>query len=408
MELTLRDRITRPDLRDLAENEGPHRVSLLMPTHRKGPEIQQDPIRFGNLMNRAINALHDLGQPEGDLELRLEDLASVEGDDRFWEHQSDGLAVYFDGEGERAVLYRLPMDLDEIVVVGRHFHLKPLLLGETPMQLFYIAVVSKDEFHLLECRRDRWTEVEAESFPKSEWEAVQKYLAYATGPQMHSTRTAGSAGHSKRSQWSGPDHTATFHGHGAGEDDEKIRIREYFEAIDRAVDRVICDDCAPVIFAGVDYLFPIFQDAVKSLTVLDEHIHGNFDKIRADYNDLHEKAVRIVDERFDDTTRGVLERYGDAAGHDMASTDVREIVQGAYDGRVDTLLIDPTKCAWGTFSGRDRTVALDDEPGPGREDLVNLAGLYTHLRDGAVYAFEGDRMPNGKAAAAIWRYAAKS
>jgi hypothetical protein len=40
----------------------------------------------------------------------------------------------------------------------------------------------------------------------------------------------------------------------------------------------------------------------------------------------------------------------------------------------------------------------------GSEDLLDFAAVQTILSDGAVYILEGDEMPGGNKAAAVYRY----
>jgi hypothetical protein len=113
---------TTARLKKLVETEKGVRVSLFMPTHRRSAETKEDQIRFKNLLGEAEKALLD-GYPE-EQEL-LEPTRSLLQDNPFWQHQGDGLTVFFSpGEFQ---YYRLPISLEELVVVGERFHLKPLL-----------------------------------------------------------------------------------------------------------------------------------------------------------------------------------------------------------------------------------------------------------------------------------------
>jgi hypothetical protein len=52
--------LNRKGLEGLVENRKGPCVSIFMPTHRKGPETQQDPIRLKNLLKEAEQQLVEL------------------------------------------------------------------------------------------------------------------------------------------------------------------------------------------------------------------------------------------------------------------------------------------------------------------------------------------------------------
>ena len=52
--------LNRKELKDLAENPKGPCVSIFMPTHFKGPETQQNPIRLKNLLREAEQRLVEL------------------------------------------------------------------------------------------------------------------------------------------------------------------------------------------------------------------------------------------------------------------------------------------------------------------------------------------------------------
>jgi hypothetical protein len=52
---------SKTDLRQLVNNASAPCVSLYLPTHRAGPETQQDPIRLKNLLRKAESGLQAEG-----------------------------------------------------------------------------------------------------------------------------------------------------------------------------------------------------------------------------------------------------------------------------------------------------------------------------------------------------------
>lgn len=114
------DVIRRTDLERLAlQGAGPC-VSLFLPTHRAGPEVQQAPIRLKNLLREATEALKADGVKAPMVHSVLAPLRRLVNDGLFWQYQSDGLALYSRPGWWRAL--RVPLDLPELAVVADRFH----------------------------------------------------------------------------------------------------------------------------------------------------------------------------------------------------------------------------------------------------------------------------------------------
>jgi len=119
------DLIAKEDLRFLAEKKSEFCISIFMPTHRAGAQIQQDSIRLKNLLREAEEKLTDGGLRGADASDLLAPVEELQENDDFWRHQGDGLALFL-APGE-FYLYRLPIELNELTVVAERFHIKPLI-----------------------------------------------------------------------------------------------------------------------------------------------------------------------------------------------------------------------------------------------------------------------------------------
>src|SRR5687767_412911 len=84
----------REDLHSLdLRGEGPC-VSLFLPTHRAGRDVQQAPIRLRKLLRQAADRLEADGVDASDIERLLDPLHELLDDRLFWQYQIDGLAVF--------------------------------------------------------------------------------------------------------------------------------------------------------------------------------------------------------------------------------------------------------------------------------------------------------------------------
>ena len=88
----------------------------------------------------------------------LEPASKFLQDSNFWQHQSDGLAIFI--SSNRVHRYRLPLNFEEFVTVINHFHIKPLLPLFTGDGQFYILALSQNYIRLLNGTRYSVSEVD--------------------------------------------------------------------------------------------------------------------------------------------------------------------------------------------------------------------------------------------------------
>ena len=79
-------------------------------------------------------------------------LAEIEGDDEFWAHQANSLAIFVTPDSLRT--FRLPSQLESSVHVSDRFHIKPLLRAVTFGQDAYVLAIGKGAVRLVEVSAD--------------------------------------------------------------------------------------------------------------------------------------------------------------------------------------------------------------------------------------------------------------
>jgi hypothetical protein len=284
----------------------------------------------------------------------------------------------------------VPVTAEELIVVGRRYHLTPLLPLVGGDGSFYVLAVSQDEVRLLQCTGQRCAPLRLE-LPEGR-QAIQQYVDGDREVQHHVAGAAGLAGSRQ----------VAFHGHAGYKDQDKVRIFEYLRTIDDALHRQLRGARTPVIFAGVDYLFPIFREAARSINLVPEHLSGNFDSTRVSDEQLHREALAIVATRFAEHQRAALSRWTEAAGTGRVQVDPKRIVADARGGRIERLYLDTAGHAWGRIDGE--RVEMADQQRPGDEDLLNFCAVETLQHGGDVYPLAAEQVPTGAAMAALYRY----
>src|SRR5205823_13311591 len=117
------DLISREDLHTLLGNRRPPCISMFMPTTRGVGH--EDNKRWKNLVREVEKQLKVPGLPASEVKELLRPAQAMLEDGSFWQNVSQGLAVFISPETLRS--FRLPMAVDEQVIVGERFHLRPVL-----------------------------------------------------------------------------------------------------------------------------------------------------------------------------------------------------------------------------------------------------------------------------------------
>jgi hypothetical protein len=378
------DFFTKDDLSILMEKQGEPCVSIFMPTHQVTTEMQQDKIRFKNLLKKAQETLHDL-EPDGPK--LLEPAERLLGDNSFWMHQSSGLASFL--SAELFLHYRLPMSFKELVVVTESFHLKPLLplVGEECR--FYILALSQNETRLFKADRFAAWEIEVASIPRSITEALkyddpEKQLQFHTG-----TSAAG-----KR--------PAMYHGHGVGADDSKDNLLRYLRQIDKGLRDVLASEQSPLVVAGVEHVISLFRETNTYPSLMEGEIRGNPEGLSA--AELHQLGWEIVQPHYDKSRQDAEERYHHLVGTGKASNNPRQVLPATFHGRVEALFVADGMEQWGKFDPVDNSLELHQKLEPGDQDLLNFAAVQTFANGGKVYVAEPGEIPGDGLLAALFRY----
>jgi hypothetical protein len=380
--------LSKEELKRLIETPEGRCVSIYMPTHRAFPETKQDPIRFKNLLREAEQRLKAAGFRSPDINKWLKPAKALIKDGLFWQYQADGLAAFI--ASNLFYHYRLPLKLDELLVVSERFHIKPLLPLFSQDGRFYILALSQNQVRLFQCTRYSVKEMELENAPQSLSEAL-KYDDPEKQLQFHT-----------RAPSAGGERAAMFHGQGVGKDDAKDNILRFFHQLDQGLYTLLGKESAPLVLAGVDYLLPIYREANSYPHLMEQGITGNPETLKGE--ELHDHAWGIVEPYFLKAQEEAVSQYRQFAGSERASNIIKEIVPKAYEGRIDILFVAVGVQQWGVFDPDKRMVYLHPEPEPADEDLLDFAAVHTYLNGGTVYALKPEEMPDQTSLAAIFRY----
>jgi hypothetical protein len=394
--------LPRKDIEPLLRTSGGPCVSIFLPTFRAGGERVQNPIRLKNVVRGLTERLEtDWGMRSPEADEFLAPVRQLLDDNSFWLHQSDGLALFRSPDLFRT--FQLPIKMNELAVVEKRFHLKPLLplLSGDGDGHFYILALSQKSVRLLSGSRFRIEEIDLKK------QGVPTNYEAELGDLERLPTQFHPGGSSKSThRFSMGKGSPVFAAHGTAEDDFDAGLRNFFERFDDALARIDIDRKAPVVLAGVEYLLPLYRDAATTLQhVCDDALTGNMDLVKPE--DLHAAAWEIVQPLFLEERRKAAERFGELSGTGRSSIDLNEILPAAHEGRVEALFVARGVRVWGRYRDDARKVEFQlaqDGQQNGNEDLLDLAAVQSYLNSGKVFVVDQQEVPEGQAVAAVFRY----
>jgi hypothetical protein len=386
--------LSQAELKALVDSSEAPCVSIFIPTHRAGADIQQDPIRLKNLLRQAEERLQqDWAMRSPETQKMLAPAWELVDDTLFWHYQSDGLAVFISPTQFR--YYRLPVDFEESLIVNDRFHIRHLLRLFTGDGEFYLLALSQDEIRLFKGSRYSISQIALKDMPTSLAEAL-KYDDFQKQPSFH-----GGTAQARATRGAAVHHT---HGIGPADyaDQAHDELLRYFREVDRGLHEMLSGNTAPLVLAGVEYLFPIYRDANTYPHLLKEGVTGNPELLNAE--DLHKKSWHLVEPYFAAEMQRAATQYRNLSGTGKTSSDITEVAPAVYTGKVGSLFIARNQHLWGTFDPQNHTVALASEQSSGTDDLLDFVAIQA-IRNGAtVYAVDPESVPDDSPIAAVYRY----
>lgn len=373
--------MTVDELRALIAHASAPCVSIYMPTHRGGTD--DDRAQYAGYLRRARELLsRDYKAREIEPLLRpLEELDTH----AFWSEQLEGLAVF--ASKAWSAYYRLPLRLEELVVVADSFHVRPLLHFLRSNQRYFLLNLSQGRVSFFKGSATGLGAIDLASMPRS--------LAETVGVVNH-----------ERSQHlrSGRRGTSPVY-QGSGHDDS-VRdedLQRFLRDIDRALWEVLREETAPLIVASTPRITAAFQAVSRYPHLLHESVHGSF--ADAKLADLHAKAWPIVQAWFQEHEQEVVRRYGNSISRDRALDEVSAIARFAVQGRVRDLFVESDAHLWGRMDPLiGRLEMHETRQEDAHDDVMDDIAEAVILRGGEVHALPRSKMPTRSPVAAILRW----
>lgn len=371
----------------LSAHESPC-ISLYQPTHRQHPDNAQDTIRFRNLLKQLESTL---GQ-QYDAEQVRETLKPFEqlGRDRnFWDHRTDGLAIFCSPEFFEIVELQRPVQ--ELLVVADSFHTKPLVRILQSADRYQVLCLSRHDARLYEGNRDALAEVELIDVTAS----ISDVLTDQRSP---ATQTVGSYG--KRSGEGG---TAVYHAHGPRQDANDADALKFFLAVDQGIaEHYSRPSGLPLILVALADTQAEFRRNSNNPYLLAEGITAGPESLEVD--ELRERAWRTIEPTYLERLANMTEKFGAARSREAGSGDLSDVAKAAVANKVATLMLEADRVVPGVLDRNTGAIRTADPATSHVDDMLDDLAELVIAKGGEVIIVPKERMPTDSGLAAIYRF----
>lgn len=374
--------VSEKTIRDLINKEGVNFVTITLPTHEKGEEVKQDPIRFKNLLSEAEKKLNERDLKNGDVEEFLKPARELLERPMFWSHQKNGLAVYLTEDFFE--VYKLPYDINEQVFVNDHFFITPLLPMTSMDGSFAVLAASRKNVRLLRCTRNSVQDITPEGIETS----VSDYLE--VDPQKQLQFHSGAKGQS-----------AMYFGHNANEEDKMVVVEAFYREIEKEITKVLNEVNDPLIIVGLVENANLYEDVNDYHRVVENKENHNPDELTD--KELRDKGWEVVKDYFLSDMYRSLDKFSKYS-EDRISNNLGEIIESTVMGKSQTIFISRGETKWGKYDKEKHTVHYSNNPNGEDVELLNWLSITGFKTGSKVYVLPKDEMPVHSTVAAEFRF----
>lgn len=294
---------------------------------------------------------------------------------KFWRYQDHGLAVLIE-DGNTHWL-KLPAEVPELTVVGRRFHVSPLIDIFADAGRFHVLAATRGSVRFFDGAERSLEEVKVDDLPSS-WEEIKGRTDFEDQAGYHASSRGSTA-------------SPKYHALGESADDyEEVELGQFAQAVAKAVDKHLAEDARPLILIAQPRLLGRLRQELHYGDIADADVQR--DPASMDNKELHVAAWAIACPLLRQPRDDLRQRCKAwLEGADIpASDDLQELMRTADEGRIQTLLLACGVNVWGRYNEERREVTRADKNAPDNEDLLNLLAVKTLMQGGEVISLSED------------------
>jgi len=381
--------ITKDLLKELYAFRAPHCITLILPTHRSGMEVneQVDNIAFKNMLQDLILQLQEKQMTPPEIEKLLEPGFELLREDPFWRNLTEGLIVFI-AEGFFKYI-KLPYTPAQEMLVSDAFYLLNLLPllneNDNAREVFWLLVIRRDKTTLYKADAYGMREETAPELPEN----ITAVMAFPNGDQETITDESGV-------------NAPTAEVITAGRPEKKI-VDLYVRKIDEVLQKIITGSNAwPLVLAGQMDLLQAFRRVSQYSNTIEATFEMEEEYI--DSRKLYTLARQTIHELLEQKRREKLEAYYNNTTTGLTTSIPADVIAAAHYSQIRTLFVRKGTHIWGTFDEVNSIADIHDTRQENDDCLVERAAVQTILRGGEVFILDDEQMPKEAVLAALLRF----
>lgn len=311
---------------DLAATQGETLISIVLPTHKRGPELEQDRIMLKNLISAAEQKLESAGWKPRDRTRRLEEARRLLDEDEFWRYQRQGLAIYIDDDRKADPIALSAHSGAALTTISDVYHVR-YLIPSLELSRLRVLALAKGGVALYECGLQSIARLEAD-LPSS-IDDVNWFMDREAQLQRHTER---------------PGTSQAMHGH-----DPRDRLEEDLSRFLREVSRALPRQPGngPLVVVGEDVLVGRFA-SVHGEEIVHPENSGTWDV--EDAPRLHERVKPVIVAEEKKLMNEAAASANGSLDRGKAVTDLPAAISAAITGRLSDVVVARTaQPVWGSY-----------------------------------------------------------
>jgi len=349
-------------LTSLLAAQEPPCISLYLPTHRRHPENEGDPIRYRNQLRELEASLHEKYSKRDTLPL-LKPFQALSHNNEFWKHRTEGLAIL--STGDRFQVFDLQRPVKELLVVADSFHIKPLLRVLQSADRFQILCLGLHGGRLYEGTRDALDPIEVSA-------AIHTPMAHDANKQSHKDTAA-----------------ATLHA--------------YLRPIDAAVlQQHSRPSGLPLLLVALPEMQSAFREVTRNPFLVEAGVAISPEAL--DLEDLRQRAWQRFEPHYLARLAKLVDSFESSRARGLGADLLEDVAAAAVAGRIGTLLVEADREIPGRMDAATGAVTLAALANPEVDDLIDDLAEAVLRTKGEVVVVPGERMPGTNGLAAILRF----
>lgn len=296
----------------------------------------------------------------------------------FWRRDTRTLAIFVNGSS--LVSFHLANTLLGLTEVSDRFAITPVLRATSFPHSAFVLALSQNAVRLIDV---------SPASPASEIEVPDLPHDLKTTVALDLTNDRQTLAHLRTSE------------------DPKVRMREFSQAVDRALRAIVADSDRPMILAAAEPLASIYRSVSSYARLANEMITGNPETISA--LELAASATPILDATHATELATQTPRFHDRTSRGLADDTLIGVALAATSKAIDTLFVDIDRRIPGRIDELTGIITRTEDENEMPENKTTYDVIDEIVRralssDARIFAVRGSEVPGNGPVAAILRF----